>query len=250
VLDTNAPPLGRDHCVFCAELGTRLSAGSHLILYGPRGSGKSTLIEALRNHYQAIGTPCGVAPQTSGLPDIIAALSQAYPDTMIDGIGKRAARVRLRLAADHVSGVLLLDHATAMTTAMLGYLRRLRGGIAGALLVADIDTTHERERMRAWRAGALSIRMPRTPNRELLPLLTAAIRSRNQPAIPVEPRSMRQILRAARGRIGWLHESIRRLQSADYWREDRLHAAVLCTDTEIAMRESRRGPRMCRFKVA
>lgn len=144
-----------------------MGAGSHLVLYGPRGSGKSTLIKVIRNHYQVIGTPCGLAPQTSGLPDIIAALRQAYPDTRIDGIGKRAARARLRLAADHTSGVLLLDHATAMTTAMLGYLRRLRGGIAGALLVTDIDTSHERDRMRAWRAGALSIRIPRTPNHEL-----------------------------------------------------------------------------------
>ena len=250
MLDANAPPLGRDHRVFCADLSARLGAGSHLILYGPRGSGKSTLIKVIRNHYQAIGTPCGLAPQTSGLPDIIAALRQAYPDTRIDGIGKRAARARLRLAADHTSGVLLLDHATAMTTAMLGYLRRLRGGIAGALLVTDIDTSHERDRMRAWRAGALSIRIPRTPNHELRALLAEAIRSRNESAIPVEPHSVRQILRAARGRIGWLHECIRRLQGSDYWREDRLHASVLCTDTEIALRESRCGPRMRRFEVA
>ena len=242
------PPLSRDLQVFCADLGSRLRAGSHLILYGPRGSGKSTLLKALCDHYQANAVPWGLAAQTTGLADIVAALRQAYPDTNIDGLGKRAEKVRLRLAAEQVSGVLLLDHATTMTTQMLGYLRRLRGGIAGALLVADIDTIHERERMRAWHVGALSLRMPRTPNRQLLQLLAAAILACDRAAI--ERRTVRQILHAARGRVGWLHECIRRLPMPEYWRDGRLHAAVLCTDTEIASRESRRGPRMRRSRVA
>ncbi len=171
-----------------------------MILYGPRGAGKSTLLKGLCDHFEAKAVPWGLAAQTKGLTDIVAALRQAYPRTSIDGLGKRAAKLRLRLAADQMPGVLLLDHATAMTTQMLGYLRRLRGGIVGVLLVADIDTIQERERLRAWRVGALSIRMPKTPNR--------------------------------------------RLPMAEYWRDGRLHSAVLCTDTEIAMRESRPGPRM------
>jgi hypothetical protein len=226
---------------FVSDLRSRLQAGSHLILYGPRGAGKSTLLKGLCDDFEANAVPWGLAPQTTGLADIVAALRQAYPRTSIDGLGKRAAKVRLRLAADQMPGVLLLDHATAMTTQMLGYLRRLRGGIAGALLVADIDTIQERERLRAWRAGALSIRMPKTPNRRLQLLLAAAIQGCNRPAI--EPRTARRILCAARGRIGWLHEFVRRLPMPEYWRDGRLHSAVLCTDTEIALRESRPGPR-------
>jgi len=227
---------------FSADLGSRLRAGSHLILYGPRGGGKSTLLRILSDQNRSVGAPCGVAPFTSSLPDIVAALAQAYPGTDIKGLGRRAARARLRMAAEQVSGVLLLDHATAITTAMLGYLRRLRGGIVGALLVADVDTQHERERMRAWHAGALSIRMPAASERQMHRLLAAALQASNVPQ--VEPKMVHQISHAARGRIGWLNGCIRRLEMQEYWRDGRLHLAALCTDTEIAIRESRPGPRM------
>src|SRR5260370_35167574 len=83
----------RDIRAFCAELGARLRTGSHLILYGPRGTGKSTLLREIGEHYQAIGTPYGFAPQTSGLPDIVAALADAYPDADIGRLSKRAAGV-------------------------------------------------------------------------------------------------------------------------------------------------------------
>jgi hypothetical protein len=227
---------------FAAELGSRLRAGSHLILYGPRGIGKSTLLSVLSDQNRSLGAPCGLAPSTSGLPDIVAALAQAYPGTDIQGLSKRAARARLRRAADRVSGVLLLDHATTVTTAMLGFLRRLRGGIAGALLVADIDTVHERERLRAWHIGALSVRMPPTSDRQIHRLLGAAIQAGD--FTEIEANMLQQIAHAARGRIGWLNHCIGRLHMQEYWRDGRLHLAALCTDTEIAIRQSRPGPRM------
>ncbi len=127
---------------------------------------------------------------------------------------------------------------------MLGCLRRLRGGIAGALLVADIDSQRERERMRAWHAGALSVRMPLLPNRTLQEFLLAAMQAYGIPKI--EPRMQRQIIGLARGRIGWATECARRLQMQDYWHDDRLRLGVICTDTEIAVRQSRSGPSMLR----
>jgi hypothetical protein len=215
-----------------------------LILHGPRGAGKSTLLRNIGDHYEAIGTPYGLAPQTSGLADIVAALSAAYPDADLQGLGKRAAGVRLRLVADGTPGVLLLDHATMVTTAMLGYLRRLRGGIAGALLVVDVDSPSERDRMRSWHAGALSIRMPLMSSRRLRHSFLAASEAHDLPEI--EPRTARYIIRTARGRVGWVTECIRRLQAREYWRDDRLHVAALCVDTEMAIRQSRRGPNMLR----
>jgi energy-coupling factor transporter ATP-binding protein EcfA2 len=238
------PPIDTVHATnnqaFCHDLFARLRSGSHLILYGPRGAGKSTLLNDLLDQYRGTGTPCGVAPRTSGLPDVVAALAGAYPGVDSSTLGKRVARVRLRLAADHVPGVLLLDHATRMTTAMLGYLRRLRGGIAGALLVADVDSPRERERVRDWHAGALAVRMPLMPSRTLHQVALAAIQTCDLPKI--EARALLQIIRFARGRIGWVKECTRRLQMPEYWRDGRLHLAVLCTDTEIAIRNSRSGP--------
>src|SRR6266849_5634022 len=124
-----------------------------------------------------------IFPKPMILGNFVAALVDAYPDTDIAGLSKRAARVRLHQVADRIPGVLLLDHATRMTTAMLGYLRRLRGGIAGALLVADVDSPRERERMRDWHAGALSIRMPLLPNRALLKVLLTALQAHDLPEI-------------------------------------------------------------------
>jgi predicted ATPase len=234
--------LGRTMRAFADELGMRLRAGSHLVLFGPRGVGKSTLLTILREENGALGAPCGLSRATSGLADVVSALAQAYPSIDIDGFGRRAAKARLRSAADCMAGVLLLDHATTVTTAMLGYLRRLRGGIAGALLVADVDTVHERERLRAWHVGALSVRMPLTPDRKLHQLLTSALHAGGLPDL--EQRFAQQIAHAARGRIGWLVECIERMHAEEYWRDGRLHLAALCTDTEIALRQSRPGPRM------
>jgi predicted ATPase len=232
----------RNQRLFREELGSRLRRGSHLILYGPRGAGKSTLLRGLLDDNHAVGTPCGLCQITSGLADIVDALEQAYPRTDVAGLNRRATRARLRNAADRDAGVLLLDHVTGVTSAALGCLRRLRGGIAGALLVADIDTTHERERLRGWHVGALSIRMPPFADRLIHQRLLTAIQASQLPPIP--PQLSLQVAHAARGRIGWLERCICRLERQEYWVDGRLHSAALCTDTEIELRESRPGPRM------
>lgn len=225
-------------------LSGRLQRGSHLILYGPRGSGKSTLLAAMCDDYRARLIPCAIAAQTSGLPDIVTALSQAYPDVDIEGLSRRAAGLRLRFTADRLSGVLLLDHTRELTSAMIGFLRRLRGGIAGALLAVDVDSDFERERLLAWRRHALCVRMPLIANRRLRRLLLSECVTRNMPAI--ESHVARHIIHAARGRVGWLNECVRRLQMPDYWHGGHLHIGGVCIDTETAVREGGCGPRMSR----
>jgi predicted ATPase len=232
---------------FSAALSSRLQRGSHLILYGPRGSGKSTLLAAMCDDYRARLIPCAIAAQTSGLPDIVTALSQAYPEVDVEGLSRRAVALRLRMTADRRSGVLLLDHTREVTTAMVGYLRRLRGGIVGALLVVDIDSDFERARLQDWRRHALCVRMPLIGNRALRRLLLSQWVTYSLPAI--ESKVARHIIHAARGRIGWLNECVRRLRMPDYWNGGYLHIGGLCTDTEIAIREGGCGPRMSRRSI-
>ena len=229
---------------FSSDLAARLQSGSHLILHGPRGSGKSTLVTSMLEHFRSQKIPCGIAPQTMGLADVVTALSQAYPDTDVQGLSRRATGVRLRLVADRVPGVLLLDHTRDVTTAMIGFMRRLKGGIIGALFVVDIDSEFERERLVGWRRHAPRVRMPLMSNGRLRRLLNYAWVARNLREIDAQ--TLRYIVRAARGRVGWLRECIRHLEIPEYWSGGRLHVGALCTDCEITIRQSRQGPRLRR----
>jgi len=185
--------------------------------------------------------PCALAPQTLGLADVVTALSQAYPESDLKGLSRRAMGARLRLVADRDPGVLLLDHMRDVTTAMIGFLRHLRGGIVGALLVVDIDSEFEGERLLAWRRHASRVRMPLMPNRRLSRLLQYGWAARDLPEL--HGKTVQQIVRAARGRVGWLRECMRRLDMPEYWRDGRLRVSTLCIDSEIAIRLNSTGPR-------
>jgi hypothetical protein len=226
---------------FRGDLTTRLRSGSHLILYGPRGVGKSTLVTSMLEDFRSQSIPCSIAHQTLGLADVVTALAQAYPDTDIQALARRATGVRLRLVADRMPGVLLLDRTREVTPAMIGYMRRLKGGIIGVLFVVDIDSGFERNRLSDWRRHASRVRMPLMPNRRLQRLLGYAWEARNLPEI--DTRTRRHIVRAARGRIGWLRECIRRLEQPEYWSGGRLRVSTICTDCELVIRQSRQGPR-------
>jgi predicted ATPase len=217
-----------------SELTDQLSRGRHVTLYGPRGSGKSTLVSQLHRRLLKAGVPCAVAHSTSRLDDITRSLETAYPGVDTKAIARRAARGRLWRAADQRPGVLLLDHLTEVSTAMLGFLRRLRGGFLGVLYVVDVDVERERQRMRARHLPALSVRMPPTPGVRLRRMLRSAYAEQG---LSLDPDAERRILRAAHGRPGWIVECARRMPEARYWHGARLFATVLCSDTEIALRQ-------------
>lgn len=233
---------------FRDNLVARVRGGSHLILYGPRGAGKSTLLGEMAELFKLMQIPCGLAVRTSSLSDVVSALANAYPGAAVAGLSKRGARSCLRSIADTAPGVLLLDHVTMVNTTMLGYLRRLRGGIVGTLLVVDIDSEREREQLRGWQVGALSNRMPLMSNHHLRQLLAAASGAGETPQMDA-PMS-RHIVRCARGRVGFVAECARRLCLQDYWQAGRLRVEALCMDTEIALRQSRPGPRVLRRRGA
>lgn len=218
-----------------AALLTRLQRGEQLILYGPRGSGKSTLLESLHSHFVKIGTPCAVSDATAHLDDITRAFARAYPHVDTVSTTRRRARGRLLLAADRNGGILLLDHVTDVSNAMLGYLRRLRGGIAAALLVVDVDADRERQRLRRHRLGMFWVPMPPYPPRQLQRLFSVC---RNEYDIaPIAPDQVRRLLAAARGRPGWIVTCTRLMRHRRYWHDDRLYTSLLSVDTEITLRQ-------------
>ncbi len=219
---------------FLAALETRLQNGEHLALYGPRGSGKSTVLAELESRLVRAHVPCGLSAVTSTLDDVTRALARAYPAVDTLEVTRRTARYRLRTAADQRAGVLLLDHLDCVSNAMVSFLRRLHGGLVGALSAVDVDDQRERQNMKPWRFGALSMRMPLTSARRLRRLLDARRESLNLPAL--EPEAQQRLLGAAKGRPGWIVQCTELARDGRYWSGQKLFLTVLCTDTEVAVR--------------
>jgi energy-coupling factor transporter ATP-binding protein EcfA2 len=216
-----------------SDLLERVGHGEHLILYGPRGSGKSTLVSQLHARFARASIPCGFAQYTACLDDITRAMEAAYPKVNTQAIGRRTARARLWHVADQRGCVLLLDHLTKVSTAMVGFCRRLRGGVAGILFVVDVDVERERQRMRAKRL-ALSLRMPHASIQQLRTLLRSRCAEHR---LSVGRKMESQILRAAQGRPGWIIQCTTLMPQTRYWHEGQLYPTLLCTDTEIVLRQ-------------
>jgi energy-coupling factor transporter ATP-binding protein EcfA2 len=226
---------------FETALAGRLRGGEHLMLYGPRGSGKTTLVESIYANLRAQSVPCAISPDTRGLPDVVTALARAYPQASVIGLDRRAMRGRLRNVADSLPGVLLLDHIRDVTTAMIGFFRRLRGGVAGILIIVDTDAEFERDRLVGWRRHASRVQMPLMSLGELEKLLDRAWLAHD--FHQAEGRIKRRLVRAARGRVGWLGECVAKLAEEKYWRQGSLRVGALCSDVEILVRLTRQGPR-------
>lgn len=219
------------------ELAQRLAKGEHLVLWGPIGSGKTTLLVAIQRRL-ASGA-CALAMTTESLDDITRTLERVYPNTPTYGISRRAARARLWRAADREPAVLLLDHVSAVSTAMKGFLRRLRGGIAGVLLVFDIDSPRERAGLRARHLGCLSVRIPALPSRVQRGLL-AALWPADEHPYPC-PADVRRLIRAARGRPGWIAVCAELAGEPKYWCADGVKVGILALDTELRIRPVKRS---------
>lgn len=217
------------------QLHERLRRGERVVLFGPRGSGKSTLVERLYRELRSEQVPCGRSFTTAHLDDITRALARAYPEVRAATCTRRAARSKLWVAADHRAGVLLLDQVTKVNNAMVGFLRRLVGGIAGVLLVFDVDSKQERSRLRPGRLGGLPMCMPLPSTAVLLALWR---RECDRHGIDRPHRDTeRQLLHAAAGRVGWVVQCAEFARNARYWEDSRLtRVNLLQGDTEIALR--------------
>jgi hypothetical protein len=214
------------------RLAASLSRGQHVVLWGPRGSGKSTLLRAVLPELRT--ARCALCTSTSSLDDITRALERAYSEVATAGLTRRAARSRLWWAADAEPGCLLLDHVAHVPSAMKGWLRRLRGGVVGVTLAVDVDSPRERQRLRDMRIGCMSLRMPPTSSRTLTFLLKQAWRL--EPAFALPAAACRILVRAARGRPGWIVSCAALGAEPRYWHQQQLRAHVLALDTEMRLR--------------
>lgn len=205
-----------------------------MVLYGPYGSGKSTLIADLETRLTDAGVSCARAAATHSLDDITLALEQAYPAADVLEVPRGALRPRLWKAADLQGGVLLLDHLTDISNAMVGFLHGLCGNV-GVLTAVDSEVELERRRMRPARLGALSVRMPPVSAALLRELLQARCAHLHVP-LP-GPDAERRLVRAADGRPGWILKCVELQTQSHYRQGEELFVSELSADTEIALRE-------------
>ena len=219
---------------FTALLQQRLLRGEHLTLYGPRGSGKSTVLAEIHARLERTGIPCAYSPCTTALDDITRTLERAYPWVDTGDVGRRTARVRLWNAADRRSGILLLDHFRCNGSATMSFLRRLHGKVAGVLTAVDVESAGERSRMRSSRYGAMPVRMPRATARQLRRLLDERWGTLGLP--PLGGEAVRTFVAAARGRPGWIVQCAQLACERRYWRAYGPLITVLSVDTEAAVR--------------
>ena len=217
---------------FTADIARRVARGEHITLWGPRGSGKTALLHDVQ---LLLGErPCAYCSTTQCLDDITRSLERAYGDVATRGLTRRAARGRLWRAADAERGVLLLDHATEVGTAMKSWLRRLRGGVVGVVMAVDVDSPREREQLRARVLGCTSVRMRPLASRTISRQLVAQLQAAGVPPLPVSTRTV--LVHAARGRPGWVVTCATIAPHDRYWREGQIKARLLAGDTELSLR--------------
>jgi len=195
--------------------------GSTLILLGPLGMGKSSILAALASRLREHNRPCGLAPDTRCLGDITAALASAYPDIDASSLTQRRLRSCLRLAVEERPGVLLLDHISTAGTATKGFLRSLRGTGLGVLLAADVENRRDHVATRALHLAYMETGVSPLARSTMVAILDPRLESRALPhALQEEDR--RGLLLLAKGNPGRLVSFVDLLVDERFWREGRV----------------------------
>ena len=208
------------------DLAEPLLAGRTVLLYGPMGSGKSALLEALARGMKKQRRPYGLCRSTRSLSDITETLLAAYPAVRCEGRTQRQLRSDLVYAAEARPGALLLDHLGDVGTQFKGYLRAMRGTGLGVLLAADAEVARDHERLRAMHLSYLEVEVPPLPSRCLHRILDEILEANPLP-FALTAIDRRALIRMARGRPGWVIRAGRILADTHYWHDGRVQLESL-----------------------
>jgi hypothetical protein len=196
--------------------------GAEVLLYGPIGIGKTSILKAVAARTAAQGRPTAFAPETAGLKDVTRALAAAYPDAR--GPTQRRLRSSLRQRIEERPCVIVLDHVLHGSTALRGFLRLLRGTKAGVLFGVDTDRATDHHRARSLRLAYREIHVPPLGRRSMRRLLDSELASAS---LCLHAEDREDLLDLARGRPGWIVWSVRRLAECEFWRGDRVRLSHL-----------------------
>jgi len=221
--------VGRDDVI--ASLEGLAGEGQTVLVYGPVGIGKTSVLGDLARRAQRKQRPCAFCPRTEHLADVAAALARAYPDASI-GRSQRQRRSRLRLAVEANPGVLLLDDFIFVGTALKGYLRSLRGSGLGVVIAADVDQARDHARLREHGLAYRELALPPLRAALMRQLLERETARRALPW-PLAEEDRDALLHVAQGRPGWIVSLVAAAVEVRYWHESRLAVDVLVADLLI-----------------
>jgi len=213
-------------------LASLASGGETVLVYGPRGIGKSTIISQVARKVRAAGRPCAVWPETEMFRDVVFGLSEIYPHVQIEGKNHRQLRNAFRLSIEAEPGVLLLDHFREAGTALKGFLRYLRHSGLGILIAADADHARDHHRLRRARLTHREVAVPPLT----IPLLRKVFQDALGPIqLPhvLDESSLLAVLETARGRPGMIQPIIHRLASPRYWSNGEVLPDLLGVDVAM-----------------
>ena len=203
------------------QLTDSLMAGHTVLLYGPMGSGKSALLDALARRMKKQHRPCGFCCRARSLPDITEALLAAYPVVQREGRTQPQLRGDLVHAVEARPGVLLLDHLGDLGSQFKGYLRTMGETGLWMLLAADAEATRDHDRLRAMHLSFRETEAPRLPSRNLHQILNETLKA-GPPPFNLTNTDRSALIRLARGRPGWAIWAGRMLREIHFWRHGRV----------------------------
>ncbi len=206
-----------------------VSGGRTVLVRGPVGIGKTTILVEIARRVGVAGRPCGVATNARALDDVTEALAAAYPEVAGGrGAGRRGLRSALRLAAEERPGILLLDHLMTAGTALRGYLRSLRGTGLGVVIAVDVENPADHERVRGLHLAYREVEVP-----PLAPSVARRLVDSTVPAAVCEEDRVK-IVRVAAGRPGRIVAAAEGIRSGSFWRDGRVLAELLGAELLVA----------------
>lgn len=217
-----------------------LDAGEVVLVYGPIGVGKSALLRAVERSMRQRGRACGFATCTRSLADFTATLGRAYP-AVSRGSTMRAWRGRLRLAAERVPGVLLLDDLGDTGAAFKGAIKSVRGIGVGIALAADVDQPRERERVRALGLTHRELELAPLHGSSMRAVLQSLLQTRALP-FTLGPDEFRALVAATDGLPGRAVDFANALVDPNSWSGGRPRVEWLRTGSVIRAAERYRRP--------
>lgn len=217
-------------------LAALLDRGSTVLLYGPVGSGKTSVIGWLQARARARALPCGLAATTDTLGDLTSALSDAYPHVDARSGAMRQVRARLRCAVEQAPALVLLDHLGRTGTAFKGALKSIRGTGVGVLLAADVEHPRDHARVRRLRLTHHEVAIPLLHGSTMRALLRSLVAEASLPVRPTDD-DIGALAAATDGLPGRAVWFVNALKDPSAWRGSRPRCDWLRTESIIAAAE-------------